>query len=161
MLIRIGAGRRSTPSWPRWALAALALAGLVTAFLWYEVGTRPGGDTVTIPADRLVDFDQRPPAVIPANPQDGIPLTTDLRVGPDSLLPFNDAENWFHVSGTCASERPTMGLPGELNLKSELATRKSVDVCVYTNEQKVYLLRITTDHADGGGNPYRFDVRSG
>lgn len=122
-------------------------------------GPAPAGG-FDILANRLVDFDTQPPDVTVYNPQVDIPDTIDVRVGPDNLYPPNGAENWFKQSGTCASERASRGLGGELVLKKELTGKPGtpIAVCLYTTSGRYLTLWISTGNADGGGDPYRFTV---
>jgi hypothetical protein len=76
---------------------------------------------------------------------------------------LNGAENWFKQSGTCESEHASHGLKGELALKTELAGTpgKAIAVCLYTTGGSYLTLSISTEQADGGGDPYRFAMTSG
>ncbi|MBO3744217.1 hypothetical protein [Actinoplanes flavus] len=120
----------------------------------------PTGRTYAINGDRLVDFDQQPPVVTPADSPESRPGTADVRVGPDNLYPLNGAENWFREPGTCADTRAAHGSKNELLLKPRLAGRPgdTVTVCLRTTAGAYHLLRISTDQADGGGNPYHITV---
>ncbi|GAA0434750.1 hypothetical protein Aca07nite_00200 [Actinoplanes capillaceus] len=122
----------------------------------------PTGRTISINGDRLVDFDQWPPVITPAGSPESRPGTADVQVGPDNLYPHNGAENWFRDSGTCADTHAAHGSKNELVLKAKLAGRPggTVTVCLRTTGGTYHVLRISTDQADGGGNPYHFTIES-
>ena len=134
MIIRIG----SKPSRVRYVVVAAAV--VVVAIVVVLIARQSSGE-VSIKADQYVDFDRQPPVVTDANPSDPIPDTVDLRIGPDSLYPFNNAKNWFKGSGSCAAG-VGQALEGELKL-----TAKTVDVCLYTSGHRFYTLRVSTDRA--------------
>ncbi|GGN11800.1 hypothetical protein FHR83_003489 [Actinoplanes campanulatus] len=122
----------------------------------------PTGRTISINGDRLVDFDQWPPVITPVGSPESRPGTADVQVGPDNLYPHNGAENWFRDSGTCADTHAAHGSKNELVLKAKLAGRPggTVTVCLRTTGGAYHVLRISTDQADGGGNPYHFTIES-